>query len=158
MNNNLFINNLKNRNKQSKITTETDLKYNPDVNKQYEKLVDNRSNRDFKYSNTMWKPIIGSIDKTNINTNDLKINISQMDQSNIKTLYEKELSNRRAEQEQIQKKNTKLEELKIDIDENLIKIENDFDDLKRLAINSEKTPIIDSITKLDDLLSSIKKL
>jgi len=157
MNNNIFINNLK----QKKSSSNTDSKYNPDVDQQYNKLINTRSNREFEYSNTMWKPIIGSINKANINSNDLKIDIQKSNQSEINISYEKELANRKAEQELVEKtlnNNSKLDELKINIDENLIKINNNFDDLKKLATNTEKTTIMDSITKLDDLLSSIKKL
>ena len=165
MNNNIFINNLKQKNKQ---TLNIDSKYNPDVNQKYDNVINTRNNRDFEYSTTMWKPIIGSLNKTNITSNDLKIDISKSDQSNIKFTYEKELANRRVEQELFEKTITnnsklnsnliKLNDNLIQIDNNLIKIEDNFEDLKKLAINSEKTTIIDSITKLDDLLSSIKNL
>jgi hypothetical protein len=109
----------------------------------------------------MWKPIIGSLNKTNITSDDLKIDINKSNQSNIKSTYEKELANRKAEQELIEKtisNNSKLDENLIKIDENLIKIDNNFEDLKKLAINTEKTIITDSITKLDDLLNSVKNL
>jgi DNA-binding protein YbaB len=168
MNNNIFINNLRQKNRQhpnqepTSIQTPNpsiDSKYNPDINQKYNNLLDTRSNRDFEYSNTMWKPIIGSINKTNINSNDMKIDIKKSNLSNIKSMYEKELAERNSQQELIEKainNKSKLEDVKID--ENLIKIDNNFDDLKKLAINNEKTTIIDSITKLDDLLSSIKNL
>ena len=150
MNNNILINKLRQKNS----------KYNPDINIKYDNLLDTRNNREYQHTTTVWKPIIGSIDKQNIKINDLQIPITKPDITTIRTAFEKELADRNIQQSTIEQRlnpNLKLEELKID--ENLIKLDNNFDDLKKLAnSNIETTNIIDSITKLDELLCSIKNI
>ena len=175
MNNNNFINILRQKNKQYKKPDieqnkpdieqnkpDIEQKYNPDVNVKYNNLLSMRDKREFQHSTTVWKPIIGSIDKLDIKSNDLQIKTSKVDISTIKTAYEKELAERTLEQNTIEQRlhsNLKLEEIKID--ENLIKIENNFDELKKIAINKsdiESSTILESITKLDELLNSIKNI
>ena len=176
MNNNNFINILRQKNKQYKKPdieqknnqdleqkkSDLEQKYNPDVNVKYNNLLSIRDKREFQHSTTVWKPIIGSIDKLDIKSNDLQIKTSKVDISTIKTAYEKELAERTLEQSTIEQRlhsNLKLEEIKID--ENLIKIENNFDELKKIAINKsdiESSTILESITKLDELLNSIKNI
>ena len=150
MNNNILINKLRQKNS----------KYNPDINIKYDNLLDTRNNREYQHTTTVWKPIIGSIDKQNIKINDLQIPITKPDITTIRTAFEKELADRNIQQSTIEQRlnpNLKLEELKID--ENLIKLDNNFDNLKKLAnSNIETTNIIDSITKLDELLCSIKNI
>ena len=120
-----------------------------------------------QYSTTVWKPIIGSIDKPNIKSNDLRIKTNKPDSAIIKSAFEKELADRNIQQKIIENRlntnnnsNHKLDDIKID--ENLIKINNNFDELKKMTVftNIEIQPntIIESITKLDDLLSSIKNI
>jgi len=153
MNNNLFINNLKQKNNLNSIK---DTKYNPDITQQYDNILKIRNNRQFECSTTVWKPIIGSIDKKNITPDDLKINIKTSNLLDIKSTYEKELAMRKKEQQLIEKtihNTSKLEDIKIDE----IPVSSNFDDLKKIATNIENKTLT-SITTLDDLLSSIKNL
>ena len=151
MNNNNFINILRQKNKQKynqnldqkynqnldqkynqNVDQNLDQKYNPDVNVKYNNLLSIRDKREFQHTTTVWKPIIGSIDKSDIKANDLQIKTSQIDIALIRSAFEKELAERSFEQNTIEQRlnsNSKLEEVKID--ENLIKVENNFDELKK---------------------------
>jgi hypothetical protein len=153
MNNNDLINKLKQKDSN---------KYNPDINVKYDRLLDTRNQREYKHTTTVWKPIIGSIDKSIIKQDDLRIPTTKPDISAIRSAYEKELTDRNIQQTTIENRlnsnsNSKLEDIKID--ENQIKLDNNFDDLKKLAnTNIESTNIFDSISKLDELLNSIKNI
>lgn len=119
-------------------------KYNPDINKKYEDLINNRNNRNVEYSTKIWKPII--------DLNDKSIDIKKSEQRNINLLYEKELLERSNEQKLIEERQLK----KIDtpkLEEPEIIVPNNFDDLKKLSLNVDKSTI-----NLDELLNCIKKL
>jgi len=71
-------------------------KFNPDVNQRYSTIMDKRSDTNFSYSNQMWKPIIGSISKSNINSDDFKMTeeMKEVTSKNIKAKYEIVLEDR----------------------------------------------------------------
>jgi len=150
-------------------------KFNPDVNQKYSNILNKRSVINYQYSNQMWKPIIGSISKSDINSDDLKIKIDKINSAEIKSKYESELENRLKEKILVDKlvedhsnKNnsladiTKPIELKLD---ELKNIDNSFIELKNSAKNIisnsndiDSSVIMNSIYKLDDLMNSIKNL
>jgi hypothetical protein len=156
-------------------------KYNPDVNDNYSKFSESRDKKNYTYTNIVWKPIIGAIDKTIINENDLKINIEKPNHTMIKSKYEQEM-NERIKEKEISKqlveeyakinniyKNTIIDEIQKPIDTNLNKstvdIDNTFIELKNNASNIFKNnnnidndALIASISNLDDLMKSIQKL
>jgi hypothetical protein len=179
MNNNILINNLRQKNnKQNTNTnintninantnTNTNAKYNPDIDLKYDSLLSVRDKRDYEFSTTMWKPIIGSVDKTNITSDDLHIDIKKPDLNSIKLIYEKELADRKIEQNNLlmirddQKVKTNIiDDNKTNIidDKKTNIIDKNFDDLKELSKNKNNIPNIDTISKLDDLLNSIKNM
>jgi hypothetical protein len=194
MNNSILINNLKQKknssqnNRQIKNNNKLDLsdttntKYNPDVEKNYLNIESKRISYDYKYSNHMWKPIIGSIDKKNITTNDLKIDTVKPDYNKIKSNYEIELDERNKERKMAEKsieEYSKINNLstintekiinsneinKEDLN-NMSNIDNSFTELKRsskdISSNTNNlniNNIIDSMSKLDILLNSVKNL
>lgn len=170
MNNLILLNKLKNSGKQSQITsTDNNNKFNPDVNQNYEQLMQKRDTFNYTHSTDVWKPIIGSIDKTNISENDLKINIDKPDFNNIKSKYELQLEEREKEKiladkltEEYNNKNKKesIPEINIEIDkpfETFIELKTSSLDIKNKDdIDSSK--ILESINKLDNLLDTIKNL
>lgn len=151
MDNNVLINKLKNKNLD---------KYNPDVNVKYNNLLESRDKRDFQHTTTIWKPIIGSIEKHDIKPVDLHIKITKPDISTIKDAFEKELTSRNIQKNTIENKlNSKLKLDDIKIDENLLKLDNDFDNLKKLANNNLSIDQSKSIDlSIDELLYSIKNI
>jgi hypothetical protein len=149
-------------------------KFNPDVNQKYSNILNKRSVINYQYSNQMWKPIIGSISKSDINLDDLKIKIDTINSAEIKSKYESELENRLKEKiladklaEDHSNKNNSLDitkpiELKLD---ELKNIDNSFIELKNSAKNIisnsndiDTSVIMDSIHNLDELMNSIKNL
>ena len=198
MNNSVLINNLKqksNFNRQTSINqpstfsqnqssdvSDLNTKYNPDVEQNYSNAESKRKSNDFQYSTNMWKPIIGSINKENITTEDLKISIDQPDHILIKSKYEVELEERNKEKELAEKlaeeyakvnnlNNPITEEIRKPIEikqedlNNMSNIDNTFIELKSSAQdmlnntnNLDINTLMDSMSKLDDLLNSVKNL
>ena len=177
MKNSQFIYNLKQKN-QSNINNESNtIKYNPDVQTNYINTENKRENSKFIYTNQMWKPIIGSIDKTNIITNDFKINIENIDHYKIKSIYEIELAERLKEKKLAEiltqtytNQNNPVNQLDTNQNNsvnqldtiNEANINNTFCELKNSAHNIlidtnniDSTSIIKSISNLDNLLNSI---
>jgi hypothetical protein len=169
MKNSQFIHNLKQKN-QSNINNELNtIKYNPDVQKNYINTENKRENSKFIYTNQMWKPIIGSIDKTNIITNDFKINVENIDHYKIKSIYEIELAERLKEKKLAEILTQTYTNQNNPVNQhdtiNEANINNTFCELKNSAHsilidtnNIDSTSIIKSISNLDNLLNSIINL
>ena len=171
MNNLILLNKLKNPGKQTQNTPKdnSNEKYNPDIKKSYDLLLDKRKNINMSYSNDVWKPIIGSINKSNISKDDLKVKIDKPDYNNIKSKYELELEEREKEKILADKltkeynnlnKQEYISEVKIDIEkpfESFIELKTTSLEIKnKNEIDNSK--ILESINKLDNLLDTIKNL
>jgi hypothetical protein len=153
-------------------------KYNPDVNNNYERIEKGREEKgkNYTYTNIIWKPIIGSINKDRINKEDLKIDIDKPNHIIINTKYEQEMMNRLVEQEQAKKlseeyakinniyKNPIMDEIKKPINETFIeKIDTTFIELKQNSNNIDSNNIdhnnlLGSMDNLDELMKSIENL
>jgi hypothetical protein len=183
MNNILFINNLK-KNQQQKIQNninspsilnkipihnddiDINAKYNPDVNNKYVLLEKNRTNFNYSYSTDVWKPIIGSVS----NVNDIKIKLDTLNTDEIRKKYELELENRQKENEIVKQmideqnktksiSNTNLPNIST-LQVNISNVNNPnktFDELKEVSIKN-KSILMDSMVKLDNILDSLKNL
>ena len=79
MNNSILINNLKQKNK-----------FNPDIDSNFINAELKRNSNVFQYSDNMWKPIIGSISKNIISSEDLKIKIELINMIMRQTDYDRE--------------------------------------------------------------------
>lgn len=183
MNNLQFINNLKKKQQQQKIqyninlvnipgnipsnipiiNSDINAKYNPDVNNKYIILEQNRTNFNYTYSNDVWKPIIGSI--TNIN--DIKIKLDTVNSDEIKKKYELELENRKKENEIVkqiideQNKTKSIVTILPSLEINRSNVNKTFDELKDSSLEiseKNKSVLIDSMLKLDNILDSLKNL
>lgn len=173
MNNLILLNKLKNHEKHNKIVStnndkynQNNDKYNPDVNQNYESLLEKRKNINLSYSNNVWKPIIGSIDKINISKDDLIVKIDKPDFNNIKSKYELLLTERENEKKLTDKLSQEYN-LKNNISDTKVDIEKSFDsfiELKTSSLNIknkdniDNSIILESINKLDNLLDTIKNL
>jgi hypothetical protein len=143
-------------------------KYNPDVNTNYEKISSTRSQTTFSYSTDIWKPIIGSIDKTDIKTNDLKINIDKPNYDQIKNNYEQIVKQRQIEKENSIKiiKDYHTINNSIELDKNTLdNNDNSFlelkDNSKKISSNNsniDMDTLLKSMSKLDDIMNSINNL
>ena len=157
-------------------------KYNPDIEQNYNYVENKRKNDIYTYSTNMWKPIIGSVNKDKIFENDLKIQIDKPNVEIIKSTYEKEIENRLREKELADKlakeyaiannlNNSVMEEITKPIEikqehlNNLSNIDNTFIELKTYSqdllkdtSNLNIDDIMNSVSKLDDLLNSVKNL
>ena len=155
-------------------------KYNPDIDKNYGIALDKRNSSNYAYSNDMWKAIIGPISKDNITINDLKISVNKPDIKVIKEKYEIELEERLKEkilaekltreyyeEHGLDQKTNEISQPTINLEDiqNLASIDNTFVELKNSAqyifnksSNLDSELFISSISKLDDLLDSIKNL
>lgn len=193
MNNSILINNLKHkgiiRNIKSNTEKNDNDKFNPDVIKTHDILDNRRKTTSFEYTNNVWKPIIGSINKQNINADDFKIPIIKPDPIQILSNYEAEMNNRKKEAEIINKKITEMElakkETEIinkesnpeqvnkeietkkevkqeplinDISNSFIELKNSSQNIFKNSNNINTTAILESMTKLDELLNSIKNI
>ena len=165
MNNLILLNKLKNPVKQTQNTPRENGKFNPDVNHNYEQLMQKRDKLNYNYSTDVWKPIIGSINKTNISKDDLKVKVDNTDFNNIKSKYELKLEEREKEKKiaeqltQEYNKKNHIPEIKIEIEKPL----DSFIELKTssLEINKDEidnSKILESINKLDNLLNTIKNM
>lgn len=167
MNNRALINNLKTKSlgpreiqriNQNK-SKETEMKYNPDVNVRYKNAENNREHASFTYSEEMWKPIIGSVNKKIITTNDMKVNVSKPDTKQIMSKYELELNERKKEMELAKKilneKNNKkiMDEIKKPIENKSSNTDNTFIELKA---NAQDLKL--STSNIDELMNTIKNL
>ena len=90
MNNSILINNLKQKNK-----------FNPDIDSNFINAELKRNSNVFQYSDNMWKPIIGSISKNIISSEDLKIKIDKPNHIAIKSKYELVLEERNKERKEL---------------------------------------------------------
>lgn len=200
MNNYLFINNLKQKNnlnrhnivKSNNISQHTqpnkqqicteNIKFNPDVEQNYSNIELKRKLNDFTYSTNIWKPIIGSINKEQIGSEDLTLKIEQPNHTKIKLDYKILLEQRESERliadksakeyakinnlnKPIIEEITKPIEIKQEDLNNMSNIENTFIELKTSAKdiitntdNLDIETIINSMSKLDNLMDSIKNL
>jgi hypothetical protein len=182
MNNLQFINNLKKKqqqkiqyninsvnipNIQNIIPTNDDnntTKYNPDVNNNYTILEQNRLNLNYTYSNDVWKPIIGSIS----NINDIKMKLDTVNSDEIKKKYELELENRQKENEIVKQLINEQNKTNSTVNATLpvLEINNSntnktFDELKEYSLEiseKNKSVLMDSMLKLDNILDSLKNL
>ena len=208
MNNSQFINSLRNKNiranlinqqqikqtsisraesdsnqtNQSAILHNIDDKYNPDVAKSYDNSLSNRKNSSFEHTNNMWKPIIGSISKTNITADDLTLKFEKPDHNKIKNIYEEQMQERLREMEiakkmaedyarannlnkevmeEIQKPiqlNEEEQKTLSSIDNTFIELKNNAKDILTNKDSVDTSLIMESISKLDDLNNWIKNL
>jgi hypothetical protein len=138
-------------------------KYNPDVINKYSNVLNNRSNLDYNYTTDIWKPIIGSVNKININKDDFKINIDKINEDIINKKYEDEFNKRIQEREKINniiKNNNVL----LDTNNSNNKLEDTFIELKDNSLNKSNINNINnidiktlhnSIDQLEQLLNSI---
>jgi hypothetical protein len=179
MNNSSLINNLKKTKQQHTIDVN---KYNPDINNKYDNVEKIRKEKNYTFSNAVWKPIIGSIDKQKISEDDLKINLEKPNHQLIKSRYEQEMEEREKEKERVKKladdyakenniyKNTTMDEIQKPIELNdedkaLQNIDNTFIELKQNANNIikdgdniDQEVLKASINQLDELMKSIQDL
>lgn len=168
-------------------------KYNPDVKTTFNQIYDytekKRKPNIYTYTTDIWKPIIGSINKSKIKEEDFIINIQEVDYSQIKSKYEIELEEREKEKLLAKQMAEKFAEenglnnksimddihkpillnnntsIKSTINE-LSDINNTFIELKNISKTSDMSDtnnvdnklIIESMTKLDDLINSIQNL
>ena len=139
-------------------------KYNPDVGDKYNLVSATREQRNYTYSTDIWKPIIGNVQKIDINESDFKVNLGSVNHEEIKQRYELVMLERNKEKEQIiqNNQNNSIEELKVDT--NISNINNAFVELKNNSSkfndskNIDVNILMESMNKLDDLLNSIKDL
>lgn len=176
MNNLQFINNLKKKQQQKiqyNINTvnipgnipvlnddvDNNAKYNPDINNKYILLEQNRTNFNYTYSNDVWKPIIGSVS----NINDIKIKLDIVNSDEIKKKYELELENRIKENEivkqMINEQNKSVNAILPTLESNTINNNPNktFDELKEVS-SKDKSLLMNSMLKLDNILDSLKNL
>lgn len=170
MNNSLLINKLKQKSNYNQHIVE---KYNPDIIDNHSNFIKKREDINYNFSNTVWKPIIGSITKTNITTDDLLIEIPDINIEEINSSYEYQLEERQKEKELAEQlsqeyaKNNINEIPELETNpETETEIENNtFIDLKITAneilkdTNNINTDLImESISNLDNLLDAINNL
>lgn len=198
MNNSVFINQLKQKNpqqnqqqnpqhnlQQSVNDSNKQLlnKFNPDVNNNYDRVENSRKQNvnSYTYTNNVWKPIIGSVDKIKITENDLKIELEKPNHVLIKSKYEQEMEERIREKEMAKKlaeeyakennlyANPVMDEIQkpIEVEQNselIQNIDNTFIELKQNANNILKDNEVDqdallaSMNNLDELMKSIQDL
>ena len=164
------------------IDTETNSKFNPDVEQNYSNAISKRDTKDFQYSTNIWKPIIGAINKDNIKAEDLKINMEKPDHIKIKSNYEIQLEEREYEKiiadklaqeyarvnglnkpimEEINKpieiKHNELNNIS-DIDNTFIELKSSAQDIFKDTNNLDINTIMESMSILDDLMNSVKNL
>lgn len=179
-------NNQSNRNNQSnKNNSDKQLlsKFNPDVNNNYEKVEKFREQNvnSYTYTNNVWKPIIGSVEKIKITEDDLKIELEKPNHTLIKSKYEQEMEERIKEREMAKQMaeeyakennlyaNPIMEEIQkpIEVEQNsemIQNIDNSFIELKQNANNILKDNEVDqaallaSMNNLDELMKSIQDL
>lgn len=72
-------------------------KFNPDVETNLKKVELVRNNINYSYSNDVWKPIIGSINKTKITKSDMLIPIPKTNTKQVMANYEQSLMERENE-------------------------------------------------------------
>jgi hypothetical protein len=158
-------------------------KYNPDVKNNFNKIYDytehKRKAGTFTHTTNIWKPIIGSVTKTTITTKDLIIDFEKPDHKEIESKCQIEIDKRLEEKKTAEKMAKKYSEdhgLNIKSDQNLeimnqinkpIDFENEnnhhtFIELKKKADDTSKNisedQLIIDMSKLDDLMNSIKNL
>jgi hypothetical protein len=164
MNNSLLINKLKQKSNYNQQLVD---KYNPDIIDNHSNIIKKREDINYNFSNIVWKPIIGSINKTNITTDDLLIEIPDIDPEEINSSYEQQLEEREKEKQLAEKLSQEYAENNLQIPEiEIPELDNNtFIDLKITAneilkdTNNINTDLImESITKLDDLLDAINNL
>lgn len=174
MNNRKFINNLKNIKEQKKenISSSTSDKFNPDVSDEYKRKEDFRDKikDSYVYTNAVWKPVIGSINKSIITQEDLKVPIEATNTEKIMSRYDLELEERSKEKDIVEQKieeynkTNKIEKINEQLPDTITIINNTFEELKSSAQNIKKKnditseDIADSVSKLDKLLNDIKNL
>lgn len=171
MNNRTLVNNLKTRNinpggiqqiKQN-ISKGTGIKYNPDVNERYNVANNNRQHALFTYSEEMWKPIIGSVNKKTITKNDMKINIAKPDINQIMSKYDLELNERNKEMELAKKildeqnRNKIMNEIKKPIENKTIGTNDTFIELKASS-NKCVQDLKLSTSNINELINTVKNL
>jgi hypothetical protein len=189
--NNQLTNTNNQENRSNTILSETETnsnsnsKFNPDVEQNFSNAKTKRDAKDFQYSTNIWKPIIGGINKDKIKAEDLQINMEKPDHIKIKSNYEIQLEERENEKliaeklaqeyarvnglnklieiKQDELKN--MSEIKQDELKNMSEIDNTFIELKSSAQdifkdtnNLDINTIMESMSILDDLMNSVKNL
>jgi len=162
---------------QNPTTINDDNKFNPDVEQNYALINSRRENASFSYSSDMWKPIIGSINKQTITKDDFIIKVekpSEEQRQEMQSTYEAQMEERLLEKKRAESmaleyniKNNldkpKIEKIQIPDNIDLSLINNTFDELKSASANIQSDnidtdAILNSMSKLDDLINSIKNL
>ena len=176
------VSNQSNLSNQTVILQNIDDKYNPDVSKSYDNSLSNRKNTSYEHTNNIWKPIIGSVSKTNITVDDLVLNFEKPDHNKIKNIYEEQMQERLREMEiakkmaedyarannlnkeimeEIQKPiqlNEEEQKALSSIDNTFIELKNNAKDILTNKDSVDTNIIMESISKLDDLNNWIKNL
>ena len=196
MNNSAFINQLKQKNHQQSVSEASRQiqsvseasrqllhKFNPDVNNNYDRVEKFREQNinSYTYTNNVWKPIIGSVEKIKITENDLKIELEKPNHILIKSKYDQEMDERMREKEMAKQMseeyakennlyaNPVMDEIQkpIKVEQNnemTQNIDNSFFELKQNSNNILKDNEVDqdallaSMNNLDDLMKSIQDL
>jgi hypothetical protein len=196
MNNRTVLNNLKSKNSikqnvQKKNSMQHEInqyssngKYNPDVRNNYSNREDTINTSNYEYSPEMWKPIIGSIEKSKITKDDLVVEIDKPNTEKIMSDYDQRIDELKNEKKLVEQKikqyaiehpilnddpNMKEINKPIEVDSTIIKnitsIDDTFIELKKTSHdiikntdNIDPNLIDESVIRLDKLLNDIKNL
>lgn len=130
-------------------------KCNTDVLNEYSKIINIREKQQYNPTTTLWKGIIGPIQKQKISKNDFKITVVPPDHKKIINDYNERNSLLNKEKQELKKtKNDKKLEPINNIQENLSQT---FDELKNSAITMSATELADKLNMIDDIIAKLDK-
>lgn len=133
------------------------VKFNPDVINDFEKKTRIRNNTKYEQTTNLWKGIIGSINKQEITSNDLKIKLEPPNHIKILNDYNERNKLLDTEKKEIKEKqppknekyiNTSLEK----------ELASTFNDLKTAATNCNADNMNLNLGKIDDIIARLENM